>query len=76
MVIAVKTLACELPHQHHLPLARRSLSGLIEFEDRLLRFQAHDEQVARPFDWKFTRNDLIQLLSKLETSQGLQHQAA
>jgi len=57
-------------------LTPNDFPGLIELEDRLLRFQAHYEQVAQPFEWKFTRNDLNQLLSKLETSQGLQHQAA
>lgn len=35
-------------------------------QDRLLRFQTHYEQVARPFEWKFTRKDLSRLLSKLE----------
>jgi len=34
--------------------------------DRLLRFQEHYEQVARPFQWKFTRNDLAELLMRLK----------
>ena len=37
-----------------------------ELEDRLLGFQEHYEQVAKPFEWKFTRRDLRRLLSKLD----------
>ena len=33
--------------------------------DRLLRFQAHYEQVAKPFEWRFTRRSLEDLLRKL-----------
>ncbi len=29
-------------------------------------FQEHYEQVAKPFEWKFTRRDLRRLLSKLD----------
>lgn len=35
-------------------------------EDRILRFQRHYEQVARPFRWKFTRQDLRELMDRLE----------
>ena len=37
-----------------------------EVEDRILRFQHHYEQVARPFQWKFTRSDLQRLMERLE----------
>ena len=37
-----------------------------EVEDRILRFQHHYEQVARPFQWKFTRCDLQRLMERLE----------
>ena len=37
-----------------------------ELEDRILRFQRHYEQVARPFRWKFTRRDLRELMDRLE----------
>ena len=40
--------------------------SLAELEDRLLGFQEHYEQVAKPFEWKFTRRDLRRLLSKLD----------
>jgi len=37
-----------------------------ELEDRILRFQRHYELVARPFQWKFTRDDLRELMERLE----------
>jgi len=37
-----------------------------EVEDRLLRFERHYEQVARPFQWKFTRSELQDLISRLQ----------
>jgi hypothetical protein len=37
-----------------------------ELEDRILRFQRHYEQVARPFRWKFTRRDLRELMDRLD----------
>ena len=36
-------------------------------EDRLLQFQAHYEEVAKPFEWRFTRRDLQDLLRKLSS---------
>jgi hypothetical protein len=47
-------------------LAPNDLPSLTKVKDRLLRFQEHYEQVARPFDWKFTRADLTKLLSRLK----------
>ena len=38
---------------------------LAELEDRLMRFQKHYEEVAQPFEWKFTGRDLAKLLSRL-----------
>ena len=32
--------------------------------DRLLRFQTQYEQLARPFEWKFTRQDLMNVLAR------------
>jgi hypothetical protein len=42
-------------------------ANLTELEDRILGFQEHYEQIAQPFQWKFTRQDLDNLLAKLET---------
>jgi hypothetical protein len=36
-----------------------------ELEERLLAFGERYEQVANPFEWKFTRRDLCRLLRKL-----------
>lgn len=34
--------------------------------NRILRFERHYEQVARPFQWKFTRRDLRNLMERLD----------
>jgi len=47
-------------------LTPNDLPSLAKLRDRLLRFHHHYEQVARPFQWKFTRTDLAELLTKLE----------
>ncbi len=47
-------------------LTPNDFQSLAELEDRLLGFEKHYEQVAKPFEWKFTRRDLRQLLSKLD----------
>ena len=45
----------------------RSLSDL---EQRLLSFQEHYAQVAKPFQWRFTRRDLRRLMLKLNTARS------
>lgn len=50
-------------------LTPNDYSSLAELEDRLLRFQQYYEQVATPFEWKFTRTDLDRLLAKLHTKE-------
>jgi hypothetical protein len=49
-------------------------ADLEQVEARLLAFQGHYEQIATPFEWKFTRNDLNALLART-TDQTL-HSAA
>jgi hypothetical protein len=39
---------------------------LAAVEERLLGFGRHYEQVAQPFEWKFTRDDLDRLLERLD----------
>jgi hypothetical protein len=34
--------------------------------ERLLEFQSYYEQLARPFEWKFTRVELKELVTKLK----------
>jgi len=50
-------------------LTPNDFSSLAEVEDRLLRFQAHYEQIATPFRWTFTRQDLARLLEKLHEKE-------
>ena len=57
-------------------LTPNDLPSLTAVEDRLLRFQEHYEQVAKPFEWNFTRRDLRRLLSALADSETPQRQAA
>jgi len=35
-------------------------------EDHLLRFQTYYETIAKPFQWKFTRDDLARILDKIQ----------
>ncbi len=47
-------------------LTPNDFGSLADIEERLLRFQERYEQIAQPFQWKFTRQDLTTLLAKLE----------
>lgn len=46
-------------------LTPNDLPDLPAVERRLLEFQQHYERIASPFQWKFTRDDLHQLLDRL-----------
>jgi hypothetical protein len=46
-------------------LTPNDFESLAAVEDRLLRFQEYYQQSARPFQWKFTRRDLAQLLARI-----------
>src|SRR6266700_3057942 len=46
-------------------LTPNDFSSLEAIAERLLEFQSYYESIAKPFEWKFTRQDLAQLLSKL-----------
>jgi len=48
-------------------LTPNDFPSLEALEERLLGFQYHYEQLAKPFKWKFTRRDLNALLSKFKT---------
>ena len=45
-------------------LTPNDFSCLAEVEERLLRFQDYYEQMATPFDWRFTREDLARMMRK------------
>ena len=57
-------------------LTPNDFESLTEIEDRLLRFQDHYEKVDKPFEWKFTRGDLTNLLRKLSNHPELIEKAA
>lgn len=47
-------------------LTPNDFKSLQDLEERLLRFQREYELVLRPFEWKFTRQDLNILLNKIK----------
>ncbi len=49
-------------------LTPNDFDSLSAVEDRLFRFQERYQQIAQPFQWKFTRQDLANLLVKLKTT--------
>ena len=50
-------------------LTPNHFNSLTDLEDRLLHFQDHYQAVAKPFRWRFTRNDLAALLEKLDARE-------
>jgi len=56
-------------------LTPNDFHSLQELEKRLLGFQCYYEQIAKPFEWKFTRRDLNMLLNKIQ-KQVLMPEAA
>lgn len=46
-------------------LTPNEFNDLEELENQLLAFQSHYEKIAKPFEWKFTRKDLKNVLEKL-----------
>jgi hypothetical protein len=51
-------------------------SDVDRVKQKLMAFQAHYETIARPFEWKFTRSDLNNLLAKLAPYQARPAKAA
>jgi hypothetical protein len=47
-------------------LIPNDFDSLSPVEDRLLRFQERYRKIAQPFSWKFIREDLTNLLTKLK----------
>jgi hypothetical protein len=48
-------------------LTPNDFNSLEMLAERLLRFERHYEVVAKPFEWKFTRDDLNKLVHRLKT---------
>ena len=57
-------------------LTPNDIPSLSQLRERLLAFQNHYEQVAKPFEWKFTRNKLKELLDKLKFLEAPLRKAA
>jgi len=57
-------------------LTPNDFHSLAEVKDRLLRFQDHYGAVARPFQWKFSREDLRTLLAKIHAHEKTFRKAA
>jgi len=47
-------------------LTPNDFSSLQDVQDRLLGFQAYYEAIATPFEWKFTRKDLNEIMNKVK----------
>ena len=52
-------------------LTPNDFTNLADVEGRILDFQRRYEQLAKPFEWKFTRADLADLLNRLESKERL-----
>ena len=50
--------------------------NLSSIENCLLEFQAYYEQIAKPFNWKFTKKDLLKMLVKIEESSFIEFKIA
>ncbi|HZD41609.1 MAG TPA: IS630 family transposase [Terriglobales bacterium] len=48
-------------------LSPNDFQSVAEIEDHLLRFQENYEQFAQPFQWTFTRQNLLKLMAKLRS---------
>ncbi|MGH9375044.1 MAG: hypothetical protein ACRD1J_02640 [Terriglobia bacterium] len=49
-------------------LTPNDFPDLAAVAERRLEFQSYYESIAKPFEWKFTRQDLVQLLSKMDSA--------
>jgi hypothetical protein len=50
-------------------LSPSDFASLAELEECIFGFQERYEQTAKPFEWRFTRDDLAKLMAKLHTEQ-------
>ncbi len=57
-------------------LTPNDFSSLAEVEGRLLAFQSRYGEIARPFEWRFTRRDLYELMDKISFGEELQRKVA
>lgn len=52
-------------------LTPNDFASLKELQERLFCFQDYYEQIATPFEWKFTRDDLNIFLNKIKTASAI-----
>lgn len=57
-------------------LTPNDFPDLSSVENRLMDFQAYYEQIAKPFNWKFTKNHLLKMLGKIEKSAFIEFKKA
>ena len=57
-------------------LAPNDFRDLDQVQARLLAFQQHYEQIATPFEWKFTTHDLNTLLDRITAHEPLRRTLA
>jgi len=57
-------------------LTPNDFSSLDDVESRLLRFQQYYETIAKPFEWKFSRADLDDLVKKMDAAPTMLRPAA
>jgi len=50
-------------------------TNLDQIRDRLAAFETRYNTIARPFDWKFTRTDLVGLLHRIDAHATTQPHA-
>jgi transposase len=56
-------------------LTPSDFTGLDQIRDRLAEFETRYNAIARPFDWKFTRTDLSDLLHRIDAHDKTQARA-
>jgi DDE superfamily endonuclease len=57
-------------------VAPNDFHDIDEVETRLMAFQQHYQQIANPFEWKFTKNDLDALLDRLAAHEKTRRASA
>ena len=57
-------------------LTPNDFDDLSQLKARILAFQDHYQKIAKPFEWKFTREDLKRLLARLSDKETSDTQAA
>jgi hypothetical protein len=52
-------------------LTPNDFASLAQLSERLLAFQAHYAQIARPFQWTFTRADMERVIERVKAREPL-----